>query len=430
MMQYRFRVILMLILGLNYIITIKPLNAGLLNIDRQFQSTFSKLSESYNEQFPVRDTKQGLVILPFAENSPSARENGLGSTLRDILIEKVLLSSQIFYLVDRETLQEALNEIQLSQTGLVDENQVVQAGNLVGANTFLSGSISELKGDFIINIKIINVGTGTVAALEKLQIPKADLIQMDKLLALETISQYGLGINFQWSIGNIKSPESNFLHFSDVFVNYRPFLWLNFKLGVSAMSLNFNSRQVAADKVYPTLFEKAEPLISSLDYSGGNLTSVSPYVGLDYNYMYNQKFSVALGFSYIFASSELEQQYRNGVFFDDDDGLVHKMKTFKVEQELDFMHLFRIEFKPQFYISPRMTIGLYAAYLLGPEVKIDRSVINDDYREFPHEGDRAPAEFRQKYFEMSTKILGNGNNLEDVSFMSGTSFGMSFNFYF
>ena len=66
----------------------------------------------------------------------------------------------------------------------------------------------------------------------------------------------------------------------------------------------------------------------------------------------------------------------------------------------------------------------------GSELKIDRSVINDDYREFPNEGDPAPEEFREKYFEMSTKILGNGNDVEDVSFMNGTNFGMSFNFYF
>ena len=123
------------------------------------------------------------------------------------------------------------------------------------------------------------------------------------------------------------------------------------------MSVNFAKDFADAANVYPTLSNQSNPLISNLNYDGGNFTIISPYIGLEYNHMFSQNFSTSFGSSFIFGSGILTQQYSNGVFFDDDDGLVYPMKTFRIEQEIDTQYLIRFESKSQYFISSRMTIG-------------------------------------------------------------------------
>jgi hypothetical protein len=124
--------------------------------------------------------------------------------------------------------------------------------------------------------------------------------------------------------------------------------------------------------------------------------------------------NISLGSSFIFGSGILTQQYSNGVFFDDDDGLVHPMKTFRIEQEIETQYIVRFENKSQYFISQRMTLGLYLSYLMGKELYVERSVVNDDYRVFPHEGDPVPQEFKDKYFNMSTTLLSDGDDVKEV----------------
>lgn len=399
------------------------------SLDKQVQKAFKNLSFEYAEKNPMQGVKQGVAIFPFIEKSDKAKDYNLGSTFAEIIARSVVTSSQIFYLVERENFRQLLDELALSQTGLLDNSKLITGGNLAGANAIITGSIAEVKNNFSVSIRIINVESGKVDAIQKIDIPQNDLIRKNEILALETISQYGLGINFQWSTAFIGTDTKNFTHFTDVYLNYRPLLWLNLKMGGTVMSVNFKSDFADAANVYPTLMNQANPLITYLDYDGGNLTIISPYVGLEYNHMFSQNFSTSLGSSFMFGDGILTQQYSNGVFYDDDDGLVYPMKTFRIEQEIGTQYIFRVESKSQYFISPRMTVGLYLAYLVGKDLYVERSVVNDDYREFPHEGDPAPQEFKDKYFNMSTTLLGDGDDVEEVD-LSGLMVGLSFNFYF
>ena len=54
----------------------------------------------------------------------------------------------------------------------------------------------------------------------------------------------------------------------------------------------------------------------------------------------------------------------------------------------------------------------------------------NEYRKLPDEGDPPPAEFRVRYLEMPTKIVGNGEDLEDIDLNGGWAIGLAFNFYF
>lgn len=399
-------------------------------LDPAIADALTDLSAQYTGQFPVTATKTGLVVIPFRENSEPARRHQLGRTLANLMRDQVVAASRVFYLVDRSTMPTILEEIALSQSGLVRGDQVVRAGEMAGARVVLTGAIGEVGDRFVVQTAIVDVESARVVASHKLELPREQLIRRRQVMALETIAQYGLGINFQWSTAFIESPEDNVLQFTDVYLNYRPFLWLNFKLGVSAMALDIRNREVDAARVYPAILEQSEATITTLDYDGGDADLVSPYVGLEYNRMLGNSASLAVGGSYVFGRTEMIQQYSNGVFYDDDDGLLKPIKTFRVEQELDPLHIGRIEAKGQFFLSPRMTLALYGSFLLASDINIDRSIINNEYREFPDEGDPPPAEFRERYLEMPTKIVGNGEDLEDIDLNGGWAIGLAFNFYF
>ncbi|HQV33723.1 MAG TPA: CsgG/HfaB family protein, partial [Calditrichia bacterium] len=223
------------------------------DLDIALQEALESLSMAYNQQYPITESKKGLAILSFRENTESARKNGLGTMMRYMMSERVVKSSRIFYLLERENLDQIMREIDLSQTDRVDKQHMVEMGQLIGAKAFMTGSISEVGNNFVISLGLIDVASATVAATEKIEIPQHDLIERNFTIAMETISQYGLGINFQWSSAFVDVPTSYFLQFTDIYVNYRPFLWLNFKMGGSVLDMGFDGKDAAAGTIYPAL---------------------------------------------------------------------------------------------------------------------------------------------------------------------------------
>ncbi|HQU74884.1 MAG TPA: CsgG/HfaB family protein, partial [Calditrichia bacterium] len=387
------------------------------------------LSMAYNQQYPITESKKGLAILSFRENTESARKNGLGTMMRYMMSERVVKSSRIFYLLERENLDQIMREIDLSQTDRVDKQHMVEMGQLIGAKAFMTGSISEVGNNFVISLGLIDVASATVAATEKIEIPQHDLIERNFTIAMETISQYGLGINFQWSSAFVDVPTSYFLQFTDIYVNYRPFLWLNFKMGGSVLDMGFDGKDAPAGTIYPDLPGRSDWEPRPIRYDGGGFSFVSPYLGLEYNYMMNRRLSFAAGISYVYGTPVFIQDYRNVVFLDDDDRL-KDLRLFRVEQELDRLHIGRLEARTQVYLSPRMTFAVHGAFILANDINIDRTTINNEWQAFPDSGNPANEEFVTRYLGISTKILADGKDTESIDIGGGFSLGMTFNFFF
>ena len=277
-----------------------PVSAA--NLNSAMQSSFEKLSDTYARQFPAKSTKRGLAVLPFKEESPQAKSKGLGNTVREILAGRVV-TSQIFFLVDRDSLEASLKEVQLSMTGIVDEKTTTEAGKISGVRVFLSGSISELQGDMVITMRLIETDSGKVVAQESATVKAREVLDKKREIEFAYIAQYGLGINFQQSWIFMKSPLSNTSATStDVFLNYRPYLWLNFKLGVNntGMKLGSSSYSNVSD-IYPQLPAIDRP--SMINYNGGGMDLLGPYVGVDFNWTPSEKFTLGLGVSFSTYSS-------------------------------------------------------------------------------------------------------------------------------
>ena len=87
-----------------------------------------------------------VAVLPYINKA--AVSQGLSvkdaSIVSDIVLEK-LVDSGRFKVVERERLKETLNEIAVQISGVVNENTIVQIGNMSGASFLIAGSITGLS---------------------------------------------------------------------------------------------------------------------------------------------------------------------------------------------------------------------------------------------------------------------------------------------
>ena len=112
-----------------------------MSVDAEAADTMERIVTEYLKKYPSAGMKRGICVLPFSEESALAKEAGLGTTMRDI-ISGTITQSQVFFLVDRDTLSDRMKEMELSMTGMVDEKSIIRAGKQAGVSVFLTGSVS------------------------------------------------------------------------------------------------------------------------------------------------------------------------------------------------------------------------------------------------------------------------------------------------
>ena len=417
-------------------VLIIPLPA--LSLSGEIQKIFKTLSREYTEVYPQILVKRGLAVLTFKENSASAKKAGIGNTVRE-LIAREAGRSTIFYLVDRDTLNDSLKEQKLSLSGLIDGKTTIEPGNTAGVAVFISGSVSEIKDAYQISVKITDVETSKVIGIETAVIPAEELVQAGNKIAFEYISQYGLGINFQQSYAvSIVSPRDNYLFsLTDVYVNYRPKLWLSLKLGVCSLNLDYKEEGTfpAAD-IQPSISDESgyDPN-EGISVNPAEMSMTMPLAGIDLNWtLTTKKINIGFGYSVTGGTPVLEQQF-NALMVDtnigEDGGLV-SAGVGTVVQRFNAIAVNRFEIKPQFFLSPRMTLGLYLSYMLSTPLTLDKTTIYDDYSMRPWTGDTLSS-YEQalwdKYYDISPYILGGGHDIRKLAF-NGFILGISFNFYF
>lgn len=417
-------------------VLIIPLPA--LSLSGEIQKIFKTLSREYTEVYPQILVKRGLAVLTFKENSASAKKAGIGNTVRE-LIAREAARSTIFYLVDRDSLNDSLKEQKLALSGLIDEKTTIEPGNTAGVAVFISGSISEIKDAYQISVKITDVETSKVIGIETAVIPAEELVQAGNKIAFEYISQYGLGINFQQSYAvSIVSPRDNYLFsLTDVYVNYRPKLWLSLKLGITNLNLDYEEEGTfpAAD-IQPSISDESgyDPN-AGISVNPAEMSMTMPLAGIDLNWTLTKKINIGFGYSVTRGTPVLEQQF-NALQIDpdinDDANTPVSAGVGIVAQRFFPITINRFEIKPQFFISPRMTIGLYLSYMLSTPLELDKTTIYDDYSMRPWTGDTPSSyeqELRDRYYDISPYILGDGHDVRKLAF-NGFILGISFNFYF
>lgn len=123
-----------------------------------------------------------VAIADFENNSDTFNLDYWENAIPDFL-KNHLSKSEKIVLVERDRLDNVLQEQALGQTGLIDSANIQQVGNLIGAQYIIQGSISKSGSKTRIDANIIRVESGEIKN-EKVIAPNMDNInEMVELLA-------------------------------------------------------------------------------------------------------------------------------------------------------------------------------------------------------------------------------------------------------
>lgn len=412
------------------------------SVDAEAADTFEKITAEYIKKNPQAGMKKGLCVLKFSEDSAMAKESGLGTTVRDIMSGTVS-QSQVFFLVDRETISERMKEMELSMTGMVDEKSLIQAGRQTGVAVFLTGSVSEVEDQFQVTVRLVDSETGTVASQGSFRVPRRQMVRKHEEIAFGYIAQHGIGINWQSSYLVHPRTMGGVTLLNDVFVSYRPQLWLNLKLGVTYLYLEmWDDSKVNAGDVYHNYTNTAVvgyDAALKTGYSNGLMEVTSPYIGAEFNWLVSPEFTIGLGVSATFFmpnTLKFEQTFTGNprrVSFDPvtPDPNYDVYNTMVLTQTFDPAIMFRVEIKPQYFITPRAAIGLYIAATYTKPLSVERADFRDGTAIYPNdpEGDSDPGDMHLGFNAKQFGLDKDGDVEEDLALL-GCAVGLSASFYF
>jgi len=100
-----------------------------------------------------------VAIFPFQERGPDTKD--LGPQVTDLLFASLVADPDLF-LVDREDVKKVLDELELSQSGLVKPDEAVKVGHLTGAKILVTGSVLQVGNSLYLVAKIIGTETSRV----------------------------------------------------------------------------------------------------------------------------------------------------------------------------------------------------------------------------------------------------------------------------
>jgi len=146
---------------------------------RKVQVSIRKLADKLSDSAKyLPEGKYGVfAVLNFQETGKLAKEKELGILVAAELAS-YLKKDHRFDLVERERLDKVIGELQLGQTGLLDENTAAKVGKMVQAQALVVGTVSEAGADFLVNARLVGTENGMVLASVKENIPVAGMVAL------------------------------------------------------------------------------------------------------------------------------------------------------------------------------------------------------------------------------------------------------------
>ncbi|TFB11056.1 hypothetical protein E3V36_02035 [Candidatus Marinimicrobia bacterium MT.SAG.2] len=103
--------------------------------------------------FSFPDDRIVIAVVDFKNTGQDESYNFLEETISEAIITKLAKGGN-FEIVERSRLKEALKEMELGMTGLLDEQTAVEVGRAVGANAILLGSFVSIGNVIRINARL------------------------------------------------------------------------------------------------------------------------------------------------------------------------------------------------------------------------------------------------------------------------------------
>lgn len=156
-----------------------------------------KAEEATEETIDSLNAKEGsgertrLAVLYFENGSNNAELDGLRKGLASMLISD-LSELEGLQVVERDRLEEVLEEQELSNSKKFDASTAAEVGKLLGAEKILIGSYFEMMGQLRVDARTIDVETGEILHSEGLEEKKNAFFALEQKLVKRIASQLEL----------------------------------------------------------------------------------------------------------------------------------------------------------------------------------------------------------------------------------------------
>jgi TolB-like protein len=127
-----------------------------------------------------------LAIIYFDNTSEEPRLNKLKKGLAGMLISD-LSNVNMIDIVERDRIEEILNEQKLNNSEEFDQKSASQVGKLLGAEMILTGAYFEMFGSFRIDARFIDVETGKILKSEGVDGKSSNFFKLEKQLIWKII---------------------------------------------------------------------------------------------------------------------------------------------------------------------------------------------------------------------------------------------------
>jgi len=135
--------------------------------------------------------KPGVVVLYFNNNTNDASYDVLQKGLADMMVTDLSASDRI-QVVERDRLDEILDELKLQKSDYFDPKTAVKIGKGIGAKYAVAGSIAAIEPKIRLDIRLIEVETGKILMADKVMGLKDEFFELESQLASKFLTALDL----------------------------------------------------------------------------------------------------------------------------------------------------------------------------------------------------------------------------------------------
>lgn len=125
-----------------------------------------------------------VAIRPFSSRPD---QPDLAQSVTEVFVD-IFTRSQVFAVIEREEMGQVLNEFEVSQSGLADQTDAPETGNMEAPTIMVTGDVIQLGNDNRIEARAVDIKSGKILLSERIT-PPAVTIQAAESLARRLISK-------------------------------------------------------------------------------------------------------------------------------------------------------------------------------------------------------------------------------------------------
>jgi len=119
---------------------------------------------------------QKLAVMRFTENGVNAKEKELGSAVQAELHTR--FAQMGWDMVERERLADLVKEMELSQSGLIEDSKAAEMCEMAGTDMLVLGSVSEVGDRYLVNARAVSREKGVTVSAHQVEVSSAYLIAL------------------------------------------------------------------------------------------------------------------------------------------------------------------------------------------------------------------------------------------------------------